>query len=59
MQIGSLNDIWLMICEECKNTISESAVNCFLSQLKPLSLENGELVFSINIEYIRGLIEQN
>ena len=59
MQIGSLNDIWLMICEECKNTISESAVNCFLSQLKPLSLENGELVFSINNEYIRGLIEQN
>ena len=59
MQIESLNDIWSMICEECKKTISESAVNCFLSQLKPVSLERGEFVLSVNNEWIRGLIEEN
>ena len=59
MPIGSIEDIWVAVCEECKKTISEVAFNCFLKDLKPVSLENGELVLSINNEYMRGVVEQN
>ncbi len=59
MAIDSLNDIWMMIYEECKTIISESAVECFLSKLKPVSLEQKELVLSVNNDYMRGLIEEN
>lgn len=59
MSISSLEDIWVAVCEECKKTISEVAFNCFLKDLKPVALENGELVVSINNEYMRGVVEQN
>ena len=59
MQINSLQDIWFAVCEECKKTISEVAFNCFLKDLKPISLENGEFIISINNEYMRGVVEQN
>ena len=59
MAIDSLNDIWSMVYEECKTIISESAVECFLSKLKPVSLEQKEFVLSVNNEYMRILIEQN
>ena len=36
MPIGSLNDIWSAVCSECKKTISETAFDCFLSDLKPI-----------------------
>lgn len=59
MPISSLEDIWFAVCEECKKTISEVAFNCFLKDLKPVSLENGEFVISINNDYMRGVVEQN
>ncbi len=59
MPINSLDDIWSAICEECKKKISEIAFNCFLKDLKPVSLDAGELVVSINNEYMRSVVEQN
>lgn len=58
MPINSLEDIWSAICEECKKEISQTAFDCFLSPLSPLSLE-GQLVLTVNNDYLRGLIEQN
>ncbi|MEE1007061.1 MAG: chromosomal replication initiator protein DnaA [Acutalibacteraceae bacterium] len=59
MPINSLDDIWSAVCEECKNTISEVAFDCFLKNLKPVSLDAGVFVLSINNEYMRGVVEQN
>ena len=59
MSINSVEDIWAAVCEECKKTISEVAFNCFLKDLKPVSLEAGELTLSIDNEYMRGVVEQN
>ena len=59
MPINSLNDIWSAVSEECKKTISEVAFNCFLKDLKPVSLDAGEFTVSINNEYMRGVVEQN
>ena len=59
MPINSLNDIWAAVCEECKNSISEIAFDCFLKDLKPVSIEQGVFKVSIDNEYMKGLIEQN
>ncbi len=59
MPINSINDIWSAVCEECKKTISEVAFDCFLKNLKPVSLDAGVFVLSINNEYMRGVVEQN
>lgn len=59
MPINSLQDIWCAVCDECKKTISEVAFNCFLKDLKPVSLENGEFTLAVNNEYMRGVVEQN
>ncbi len=59
MPINSLNDIWAAVCEECKNSISEIAFDCFLKDLKPVSIEQGTFKVSIDNEYMKGLIEQN
>ena len=59
MPISSIDDIWSAVCEECKKTISEVAFNCFLKDLKPVSLDAGEFILSINNEYMRGVVEQN
>ena len=59
MPINSLDDIWSAVSEECKKAISEVAFNCFLKDLKPVSLDAGELTVSINNEYMRGVVEQN
>lgn len=59
MPISSIDDIWSAVCEECKKTISEVAFNCFLKDLKPVSLDAGEFIISINNEYMRGVVEQN
>lgn len=59
MPISSLDDIWSAVSEECKKTISEVAFNCFLKDLKPVSLDAGEFIVSINNEYMRGVVEQN
>ena len=59
MPINSLDDIWSAVCEECKKTISEVAFDCFLKNLKPVSLDAGVFILSINNEYMRGVVEQN
>ena len=59
MPINSIDDIWSAVCEECKKAISEVAFDCFLKNLKPVSLDAGVFVLSINNEYMRGVVEQN
>jgi len=54
-----LQNIWVAICEECKKSISEIAFECFLKDLKPVSIESGTFKVSIDSEYLKGLIEQN
>ena len=59
MPINSLDDIWSAVCEECKKSISEVAFDCFLNPLKPVSLDAGVFVLSIDNDYMRGVVEQN
>ena len=59
MPINSIDDIWSAVCEECKKTISEVAFDCFLKNLKPVSLDAGVFILSINNEYMRSVVEQN
>ncbi len=59
MSINSLDDIWYAVCDECKKVISEIAFNCFLKDLRPISLDGRELILAINNEYMRGVVEQN
>ena len=59
MPVNSIEDIWAVICEECKKTISEFAFDCFFVKLKPVSLSGGEFYISCNDEYALGIIEQN
>lgn len=58
MPINSLEDIWSAICEECKKKISQTAFDCFLSPLSPLSLD-GQLVLTVNNDYLRDVIDKN
>ncbi len=59
MPISSLEDIWAVVCEECKKIITETAFDCFFKDLKPVSFSGGEFVISGNDEYTCGIIEQN
>ena len=59
MPIQSIEDIWEAVCEECKKQILEVAFDCFLKDLKPVAIENGEFILSINNEFRRNLITQN
>ena len=59
MAINSLDDIWSLICDECKKATSEITFDCFFAKIKPVSLEAGEMVVSVDNDYFRGIIEQN
>ncbi len=59
MPVSSLADIWNLVCEECKKKISDTAFNCFFTEIKPLSLTNGIFIISTNNEYSCEIIEQN
>ncbi len=59
MPIQSVEDIWSAVSEECKKTILPVAFDCFLKDLKPLSVENGEFVFSIKDNFMKEMIEKN
>lgn len=59
MPVNSIEDIWAVICEECKKTISEFAFDCFFVKLKPVALSGGEFILSSTDEYALGIIEQN
>ncbi|MBQ8203929.1 MAG: chromosomal replication initiator protein DnaA [Clostridia bacterium] len=55
----SIDALWEVVREELKKRIPEVAFNCFLKDLKPISIDNGAFVLSINNEYMRGFIEDN
>ena len=59
MPISSLDDIWNLVSEKCKEMITETAFNCFLKDLKPVSFNGGEFIVSCNDEYARGIVEEN
>lgn len=59
MPISSLYDIWGLVSEECKNIITETAFNCFIKDLNPVSFHDGEFILSHHDEYAAGIIEQN
>lgn len=59
MAINSLNDLWSVICDECRKATGEITFNCFFNKMKPVSLEAGEFVISVDNDYIKGIIEQN
>ncbi len=59
MAIRSLEEFWDTVCEECKKTITPTAFDCFLSDLKPVSLEAGKLILASNNEYRKSIIEKN
>lgn len=59
MPITSVEDIWILVCEECKKIITQVAFDCFIAGLKPVTFNNGELVIACKEEYERGIIEDN
>jgi len=59
MPVNSIEDIWAVICDECKKTVSEFAFDCFFVKLKPVSMSGGEFFISSTDEYALGIIEQN
>lgn len=59
MSIQSLEDIWSLICEECKKSTSKITYDCFFTKIKPVSLEGGEFLVSVDNDYFRSIIEQN
>ena len=59
MAIQSIGDIWSAVCEECKKNISSITFDCFLKDLKPVSIDSGVFTISINNEYLKDLIEKN
>ncbi len=59
MPVNSIEDIWAVVCEECKKTISEFAFDCFFVKLKPVSMNGGEFFISCTDEYALTIVEQN
>lgn len=59
MPVNSIEDIWAVVCEECKKTVSEFVFDCFFVKLKPVSISGGEFTASCTDEYALGVIEEN
>lgn len=59
MSVSSIEDIWAVICDECKKTVTEFAFDCFFVKLKPVSISGGEFYISSTDEYALSIIEQN
>lgn len=59
MSVSSLEDIWRLVCEECKKVITQTAFDCFFENLKPVSFSGGVFVIGTNDEYTCEIIEQN
>ncbi len=58
MPVSSIEDVWVLICEECKTMISQTAFDCFFKDMKPVSFSEKEFVIAVNDEYLREIIEQ-
>ncbi len=59
MPVNSVDDIWQLVCEECKKIISQVAFGCFIEDLIPVSFSGGELVVSCEQEYAKDILEDN
>lgn len=59
MPVTSLDDIWALVCVECKKMITETAFDCFFSELRAVNFSAGEFTIACNDEYTCGIIEQN
>ena len=59
MPITSLEDIWGLVCNECRKAVTQTAYDCFFLDLKPVSFENGEFVICCAEEYACDIMEQN
>ncbi|MCQ2477921.1 MAG: hypothetical protein MJ091_01705 [Clostridia bacterium] len=46
MPVNSLEDLWQLICEECKTKVTDVAFDMFFTRLKPVILDNGAFVIS-------------
>lgn len=55
----SVNEIWDAVCEEFKKRISQVAYNCFIKDLKPVSIEDKVFIVSLGNEYMCGVVEKN
>ena len=51
MKIESPRDIWNLVCDEIKKTVSEIAFDVWLKDLHPIDLKNGEFILGINSDY--------
>ena len=59
MPVNSIEDIWAVVCEECKKTVSEFAFDCFFVKLKPVSISGGEFTLSSPDKYAVTVIQEN
>lgn len=59
MKIESTSDIWELVCEELKKTISEIAFDVWLKDLHPIDLKNGEFTLGIYSDYKKQIVESN
>ena len=59
MPVNSIEDIWAVVCEECKKTVSEFAFDCFFVKLKPVSISGGEFALSSPDKYAVTVIQEN
>ncbi len=57
MAIKSIDDIWSLVCEECKKEVSEIAFDTFFKFLKPETFNASEFVISCETEYLRDTLE--
>ena len=59
MPISSLHDLWNIVTEECRSIITQTAFDCFIKDLNPVSFRDGEFTLSHHDEYAAGIIDQN
>ncbi len=59
MKIESPSDIWVLVCDEIKKSVSEIAFDVWLKDLHPIDLKNGEFTLGINSDYKKQIVESN
>lgn len=59
MPVNSIEDIWQVVCEECKKTVSSFSFDCFFVKLKPVSMSGGEFNLSCSDKYTITVIQEN
>lgn len=62
--MNSLNDLWNLVCEQCKTFIyegrlSEPGYNIWIKILKPVSFQHNEVVLEIDSDFKRSIVEEN